>query len=340
MPVPDRQQKRPGYLTKKTKSWAAFLLLGTSVVWITLLFKRAEIRSPVQIPLGTDHFVYEYTWQGPEKLLVFYRSTHHLEQAYFDRSTNLFTPSKPDKNLDDQTQVLCKQSPNGKWLVWPDDGQWKIASATGTSTQQTISKETTGEMPLREGVHPVFCSTKHLQSLQVKYRFPIYRTLTDRTWFSEAGFTGLNQFVVAYHIDGSPQKFHLREYSLTSSALPVHAASFSGEAGNIVEVALSPNGKKIAWMQLDWEDPVPWPVMLYYRWMPSALTESRLSFWECRLDGSQKHIISRQTIHMGVLTFFSDTHRSITPHNLQWSPDGKQLSFLREGNLWVVPLDQ
>jgi hypothetical protein len=90
---------------------------------------------------------------------------------------------------------------------------------------------------------------------------------------------------------------------------------------------LSPDGERIAWFISVPRTPLGWPATQRF-WAPFKTAPSvQIGLWTTRLDGSDPNEI-------GVFTRRDPDDR---PSLLQWTPDGRNLSFRYQGALFFVP---
>ncbi|HLV81271.1 MAG TPA: hypothetical protein VKT32_13370 [Chthonomonadaceae bacterium] len=106
--------------------------------------------------------------------------------------------------------------------------------------------------------------------------------------------------------------------------------NYDGNLGPGEDIALSPDGRHLGWI-----------VYVKYDSTPRSLIEVRTS----RLDGSEVHIIRKMEFNPGPAPYGGLPHpaspgpRPPWPLSLQWTPDGKRLSFIYKDILWSVPVE-
>jgi hypothetical protein len=108
----------------------------------------------------------------------------------------------------------------------------------------------------------------------------------------------------------------------TSIAVPA-----GGDAGSILPPVLSPAGNRLAWCMAAQIMPPGWPATGRLWSFCHVAPSLRVGFWTTRPDGSDPQEI-------GSYTPKTDDDR---PSLLQWTPDGRCLSFRHDGALYTVP---
>ncbi len=124
----------------------------------------------------------------------------------------------------------------------------------------------------------------------------------------------------------------LVDFGVKSGDTSPHSVSISlppelWSVGSTVHgMALSPTGDRLAWF-----------------FEPSGNWQTQL--WISHADGTQMRLVGRQQAHVdparsGDMSQYSIMSLSyLLPLTLQWTPDGKRISFLYKGVLYTVPAD-
>lgn len=110
----------------------------------------------------------------------------------------------------------------------------------------------------------------------------------------------------------------------------------------IATVALSPDGRRLAWIVEASDDPQLVSRLrdrlsrLLPALVPPPASPSRASLWTSRLDGSDAREIGDTPRTLGRRGAFAGS----VPSAPQWTPDGKRIGFLHEDALWIVAADK
>jgi hypothetical protein len=94
------------------------------------------------------------------------------------------------------------------------------------------------------------------------------------------------------------------------------------------EVALSPNGDRLAW-KLKEKRAVDFSTLGQLKWTFGLVPKLRHSLWVSSLDGT----------NMRELGMLESKGNQIGFMQIEWSPDGKQIGFVREGKLYTIKAD-
>jgi hypothetical protein len=140
--------------------------------------------------------------------------------------------------------------------------------------------------------------------------------------------------LVAYRVSVGMQTKHcLRSYDATTGALMSETVLPIRFDGSFDQILLSPNSDRIAFVSITGGDQV------YPKWLVSriqSLRKNRRPFkaalWICGVDGKDLH-------EVGCTVANVHPYRNDNLGNLKWLPDGKSLSFVLDGKLWVTPAD-
>jgi hypothetical protein len=145
-----------------------------------------------------------------------------------------------------------------------------------------------------------------------------YRIRDD--WSTRGGDINLYRtqevHIVVEHIDPSQQPYQ---------SYPIHLPLDT----QIRAIQYTPNGDRIAWLlKFTYELPI---TRMLHRFIPAIKSET-VSHMELRvsnLDGSNMH-------SLGYVMTMPDSLNDTEPHSLEWTRDGKNVSFIYQNVLWTV----
>jgi hypothetical protein len=140
---------------------------------------------------------------------------------------------------------------------------------------------------------------------------------------------------ICFPISGQPDhSISFDEISLSEGSTYHHALALPSET-RIVEVVLSPQGDRLAWLLYAVRH--PWPAWLPQRfpWLHADLQHS-MGVWVSNLDGSAMHEIGEVILEKGGT---KQTPPPQEPMILRWLPDGKRISFFYKEGLFTVAAD-
>ena len=101
----------------------------------------------------------------------------------------------------------------------------------------------------------------------------------------------------------------------------------SGNANSVTPPVLSPAGDRLAWFVRSRRIPLGWPATHRFWTLLKTAPSWQIGLWTTRPDGSDPVEIGHYT----------PKDNNDCPSLLQWTPDGRSLSFRYQGALYCVP---
>jgi hypothetical protein len=323
----------------KYKKQCLFVLLGGGVVYTIAMVPRLRPILPKAIPVTQIPSSYPFYWWLSDGEVLLFRLSEHQEvipmryQTATRKETLLVAlrtfwrqhPGKPE---------TVQVSPDGKWLLWKDmQGKTQVASLDGTHHFSVSSQPTGLNRWLSDSHHWVelvpagdVFSYANIRSIDKPYApkskplFPPFPSTPEQANIDRIALAD-DEHILVHYWNEAPGKLHpSRVIAATFTPNPLFRGKFSFttprtdyEYGDIL---FAPQTKRLAWV-LEFYQPYP----------PYSYT----GFWT-------KELSQIGIKEIGYTIAFGSKHRS-KPQNVQWTPDGKHLSFVYRDTLWKVSVE-
>jgi hypothetical protein len=112
----------------------------------------------------------------------------------------------------------------------------------------------------------------------------------------------------------------------------------SGDRGQIMNVVVSPEGQRIAWVVWTERQPPIYNILRRILRIDALRPKSVATIWVSKLDGTDRHEIGWIDVGPVLPTpnVIPSQQPDRLPQQLAWTPDGKDLSYIVDDNLWMV----
>jgi hypothetical protein len=298
-------QSSPGILPSGYNAWHIAARTGAYAHWPQLDRTLQALRNP-GIP----------TWE----------TAYPLSQA---------ATTKPERM---RLQVLCRVSPDGKWILW-GSGQPNAFAVDGKRPvwfPASISVSN-GSAWLPDSRHWIGCKVVQANTMQIniccvdrpgKYdSFDVPNpgmsellgcTRGNNSLFWQLEWTGPKS-VGNINLLEIPLVPKGRIHRITITPPPNHQAILGS-------IALSPQGDRLAYLFTNPYTPPSWPLMRHLWHLFGIKEHQEQSLWVSDLDGSHMHEIGHVALRPGIPV----------PRDLRWTPSGTKLSFIAGDSLYTV----
>lgn len=329
-------------------------LLAIVLAWLTWR-TSVNLVSPTELKCSPYWQVSSYEWYAPDGLLITYCSSRpggnpekrHGFQQCASRVSKLPPYALRLAGNDNITDVAV--SPDNKAVLWRETGLWWAQSdgAKAVRARPCAGMFATW-MPDSSG-------WLEARSERLQLSLFVHRLDSERTIDSTVIIPGRRSLVCALDphkvlvadswIGDSTNEITFYEYSLTDARAPCSISRIDlPDSPTIVDVALSPDRKHLAWIKLQYPDINPGHlidrIMMRFGVIPASQhgTQIITTVSITDLRGRVERTLTCQR-ESGHAPMFSMRQGPEYPGNLRWSPDGKKLSFLKNGRIWIVPVE-
>jgi hypothetical protein len=299
---------------------------------------------PLNVSSGTVYF-----WLSQRELLVLDPASTGYEASTVDLENGVVSSSSILSRALIGTYVnyLPILSPHGNWLLTQQrvNGWYIPVAITVDGTRraswpqddpQRMWPKVPDELPmwLADDTHWLEFKSEDVgrHTLLVQHGIGVPdRDLGKSTMDYQVFGTDQNGSLLAYQMEvGAQIKHNLLTFDPntgTQTGKTVLSISFPG---TLTQILAPPGGDRLAFVSISGGE------MLYPKWIVNRITSLRkqsrpfkLALWICRIDG--KGLRELGCTAANVRPYFD------TLKNLSWLPDGKSLSFVLDGKLWVTP---
>ena len=346
----------------KAKWFVAFTLAIGGLVWALVVpMQRSLLAHASRIP-GTENS-WNYLWKSPNELIFFpfqgaiTASPGLTEISLCNLQTGKHTPLPtltkqfvPNLN---KFPVEYSLSPDGKWILFAQQGQFTATTLDGTKQRHWATKGLITGTP----------SIVWLPNSHQWVEWTFYNIATNPRWIQHVSKP------ILHNLDASQEKgipltipspkgtflgklntgsalstdfghwgnwdkqIALLTFDLKSSNVPVQKRVIPIPRGNRVwDMQLSPKGDHLLWaMDHESESPIArLRGVLHLRQRQQSQSHRYMSLWVSSWDGSNLHELGQYEDQANALE---------VPNWFHWTPDGKSISFSYQGSLWTVPAD-
>lgn len=316
------------------------VLLSGGVVYTVIMIPRLRPLLPQAAQVVQISSTYPfYWWLSEEELLLFRISENQgdIVPMRYQIDSRKMTPLPALQALWHRfsgNPETVQVAPDGKWLLWKDTkGATHIASLDGLHHFSIPSQQASLNRWLSDSRHWVelvpagdIYSFANIYSIDKphdkisKPLFPPFPSTPDLANIHRITLADDEHILVHYWNEAPGKLDPSRIIAATFTPNPLFRGKFSFttprtdyEKGDIL---FAPQTKRLAWV-LEFYQPYP----------PYSYT----GFWT-------KELSKVGVKEIGYLVAFGGKHRS-KPQNVQWTPDGKHLSFIYRDTLWRVSVE-
>lgn len=305
-------------MPKLSKRWSLFaILLCGLLFWLAASVSRQPVSpdTPREAVLvrGTENtFALSSPWRNSHEVLVY---DHDFHSYLVDIDNGSQTPIRFGMAYGSVQTGAIQFSPDGRWLLWATGTDNKpLWAAMDLMTSQTITR-------------PRFKPASGVTQYDFAW-------LPDSRHWVQRSITGTS--VPVYSID----KEQIRNIDLSSPASltqpPGNAPPLSAFLNSSSPLEQShghmpsPTHDRVAWIASDKNYSFDFPAFwgMSHRTFFSLIPRQQYALWVSNTDGNNARRI---------VSGISD---DAEPVCLNWTPDGKRLSFYSHNTLWIAPVDQ
>lgn len=344
------------------------------VALVFVLYPRQRLlldRAHPVVSFGSAPYDHTYFWLSPSQLLLMTWKFSHLEPVAFSavqldtiRGTRHALPWLV-KRLTQYGGTPCdfSLSPDGKWLLWYNS---ETMDGFGTAVAVTLDGKRSLDWDCNRSTALYWIDNRHWIGDRRTH-------LADTPGYDgDAGAYGPEyRRLIVRNVAAPKEAVHLRERSPAMKNLlaqthafnlPWYDSKYNDESANLTSLDVITYTSRLEHRAVRTQNiPLPYPsqigaaevapqgdrLFLYlktdaisplkvwlHRWLPAykASRQTTRELWECRRDGSDRHLIG------SVLAPPKDANDEGIS-DVRWLPDGKHLSFVYEGRLYMVLAD-
>jgi dipeptidyl aminopeptidase/acylaminoacyl peptidase len=336
-------------------------LFGGFLAYWTIVAEARDTLLPkssvVSLPKGV--YLFEYQWSPDGSLVSFDGDFNVARLLRIDIASGVekmaVIPQPPLRQRFIGGEDDCRVSPDGKWAIIVASESYQVVSLVDSRHFCVAGSEDREHVFIDYSPYVLYskaawlpnsaawaelCSV-HGTALHIVTRDVSGRVLKDTlldTRIADPVMLGITPDDHAIIWDEGSQLVDVGLDNVAASARTISLTT--PPEGNLLDVVLSPDGKRLAWRTHI--RPKHTDVPSWLEWTPEKIQGSMQPpgthiVWVSNLDGTDMREIGRQTV--SEIEMASSDNNDRTFSSFRWMPDGKRLSFKYGGRLWIAPVN-